>query len=476
MFSKIQFKFQSTDELFNRHLETVKNEQEEEEFNKVNLDDEKDEDQHVEDEPKVFQDEEVLEEISNEPLILKKAEQLKKSKFTSVMPTPMAYSRSSSLTSLNSFDIKSIHSTVESEYSHVPKLSGETSQFLDDDLEDLLPESPVAPDSSFLKAQRNIHKINQAKIRNNSWNNPKDLTSVITKLIITEPKTPTANLPKFLQSNHTAVSQPQIAYGFLKNSQSKFLSENIMEDFPKVYSSIRLKSDSPKESICSRMSDASLPSLIGQDTNLSKNKFNSVLNSNPSFKALFDKLNIAKTENSSSSSSCSSVMQKLSEEENEQTKILDVEKIPDDCLYIDLDLENFIKENFQPNTESSLPNKSKVSLIKNNHDLTKRMNSKTPVVNMTKTAQLRASKLTHKVVENKSVISSPRINKIVKSVGTNFKEDLKKDDKKDTKKPVLSNINCVNTNRITNKLNKLSIIETSKISKCPPKNTCKTSK
>ena len=36
----------------------------------------------------------------------------------SVMPTPLAYSRSSSLNSLNSFDVKSVHSEVASEYSH----------------------------------------------------------------------------------------------------------------------------------------------------------------------------------------------------------------------------------------------------------------------------------------------------------------------------------------------------------------------
>ena len=41
----------------------------------------------------------------------------------SVMPTPLAYSRSSSLTSLNSFDVKSVHSEVASEYSHYPCLN-----------------------------------------------------------------------------------------------------------------------------------------------------------------------------------------------------------------------------------------------------------------------------------------------------------------------------------------------------------------
>ena len=38
------------------------------------------------------------------------------------MPTPLAYSRSSSFTSLNSFDIKSVHSEVASEYSHYPSV------------------------------------------------------------------------------------------------------------------------------------------------------------------------------------------------------------------------------------------------------------------------------------------------------------------------------------------------------------------
>ena len=109
----------------------------------------------------------------------------------SVLPTPLAYSRSSSVTSLNSCladdDLKSVHSSVASEYSHHPKATttatagnnngkkqhnqlDESQQTIGDSslLTDFaLPESPAAceGDSSFLVAQRRIHKEQQALCR-----------------------------------------------------------------------------------------------------------------------------------------------------------------------------------------------------------------------------------------------------------------------------------------------------------------------
>jgi len=241
--TSVQFKFQQnipkwsvqqtpiteSEDHFNRHLETVDNEIDEEEVNSEpvdNLDDEKDEDQPADEEPKIFQDEEVLEEEISDPVLLKKAENIKNtvnpssSKLTSVMPTPLAYSRSSSLTSLNSFDVKSIHSTVESEYSHMPKKHGDTSQLDidDEDLDNLMPDSPAAPDSSFLKAQRTIHKIKQAECRQNAWKISTDLNSIMSKLTVNEqpklitdsnttPPVKLAPIPKFLQSNISSISQ-----------------------------------------------------------------------------------------------------------------------------------------------------------------------------------------------------------------------------------------------------------------------------
>jgi len=102
---------------------------------------------------------------------------------TSTMPTPMLYiSRSSSMTSLNSFDIKSVHSSIASEYSQVTsplsapihntgtkikKTSGEYDEevncySVDDDLDLIMPESPSAQhESSFLMTQRVKHKQQQ---------------------------------------------------------------------------------------------------------------------------------------------------------------------------------------------------------------------------------------------------------------------------------------------------------------------------
>lgn len=100
---------------------------------------------------------------------------------TSTMATPVHYfSRSSSMTSLNSFDVKSIHSEIASEYSQVtsqvtspcskPRRDAEFnhSDYLDD-LENLnMPESPSALENSFLNAQRYIHKQQQQIYRQNA--------------------------------------------------------------------------------------------------------------------------------------------------------------------------------------------------------------------------------------------------------------------------------------------------------------------
>lgn len=514
---QFQFKFQQTttnwshiDEHFNKHLDNVGHDLGDEELNKPENLDEKDEEPPVEDEPKVFQDEEVIDEVTSDPVLLKKPEThyVKKpvtSKLTSVMPTPLAYSRSSSMTSLNSFDVKSIHSTVESEYSHMPKKNGDNSQLdIDDDLDNLMPDSPSAPDSSFLKAQRTLHKINQAECRQNAWKISNDLNTIMSKLVLNEPiKIPDQNtppvkltqVPKFLQSNPPPPPVMSVTYGFLKNSNPlppplpqvappKFLMGNYIEDSPKVYASVRLKPDSPQESVCSRMSEASLPSLINHDLGNTTQKFNSILNANPNFKALFDKLNTQKVEScsssSGSSSSCSSVIPKLTEEpedeEEEEESFLNTTTKPmntpagfasvsgasfiednneNTSLNLDFDLENFIKENFQPSTDLdennkkfskraslqsldvNLKPKSKqvnpkdkkrlsednlkvpVNLVKKTENLRgSRTNSASvantvakpaakvsaPVVNMTKTAQLRASKLNHKSKVNEKII------------------------------------------------------------------------
>lgn len=99
----------------------------------------------------------------------------------STMATPNHYfSRSSSMTSLNSFDIKSIHSEIASEYSQVTsQVTSPRQRKLDhselnhsdllDDLENLnMPESPSALENSFLMAQRFIHKQQQAVYRQNA--------------------------------------------------------------------------------------------------------------------------------------------------------------------------------------------------------------------------------------------------------------------------------------------------------------------
>ena len=97
--------------------------------------------------------------------------------------TPLMFSRSSSLTSLNSFDAKSLHSSVPSEYSsHAPSsFTSPTKAALiaarqDKDASDLLdeidlvmPDSPSAQhESSFLLLQRLKHKEQQTIYRQNA--------------------------------------------------------------------------------------------------------------------------------------------------------------------------------------------------------------------------------------------------------------------------------------------------------------------
>jgi hypothetical protein len=79
----------------------------------------------IDEQPKIFKEEGVNEdlELNQSSSISTVASPVSapvsiKAKIDSVMPTPLAYSRSSSMTSLNSFDAKSVHSSVASEYSH----------------------------------------------------------------------------------------------------------------------------------------------------------------------------------------------------------------------------------------------------------------------------------------------------------------------------------------------------------------------
>lgn len=135
-----------TNELENKNTEKGSDEEE------VKVNNEEDEDDPKYDEPKIFQVEDVdLPSLITKPSskqtspllnilksentfsfaksskmkvsVVSKAEQIPLTaeiNLTSTMATPMHYfSRSSSMTSLNSFDVKSIHSEVASEYSQV---------------------------------------------------------------------------------------------------------------------------------------------------------------------------------------------------------------------------------------------------------------------------------------------------------------------------------------------------------------------
>lgn len=164
---------------------------------------------------------------------------------------------------------------------------------------------------------------------------------------------------------------------------------------------------SPPESICSRMSDASIPSVIRQDIAYNTSKFYTMkhgmmappapapvptpANNTNDFKALFNKLNTQRVKtndeeenstftnrpysssssassSSSTSSSSSAKSQVLASNKtmryddqptttaaaaaaSEQTNTPDLsfkQPLKKSCLYIDDDLENFINENFQP--------------------------------------------------------------------------------------------------------------------------------
>jgi hypothetical protein len=139
--------------------------------------------------------------VSNAGAVDEKTED---SSATTTAPTPLAYSRSSSMTSLNSFDTKSIHSSVASEYSTYTAVvgkstasnsqahaatataaalmcrsmalslngnNGEHGSFdlneLDlDDIDNLMPDSPSAQhESSFVVNQRIKHKQQQILYR-----------------------------------------------------------------------------------------------------------------------------------------------------------------------------------------------------------------------------------------------------------------------------------------------------------------------
>lgn len=259
--------------------------------------------------------------------------------------------------------------------------------------------------------------------------------------------------PKFLMSSNHHQKQLQFNQQqfqpIIKSPQQKPISQQnysspLNEDTPCVYS-IETRTNlnklnglntnnasvqsscqtSPQESICSRMSDASIPSLIRQDIGLSSQKFRSVINqglmpnpvnTNPVLKSLFQKFQSThqagneclSSSSSSSSSSCASVVNKHNyqqnknqiqfdiqnaglDEQNESVNNLNITTKPmntpaglasisgasiidistdndqenededqvgnyndqnasvkENCLYLDFDLENFIKENFQP--------------------------------------------------------------------------------------------------------------------------------
>lgn len=214
----------SSDEHFNRHLENLtkldddslelaenrlneelnvskltkiiaKNARHQELDENVNLNCLNDDDEDVagvEEEPKVFQDEEVdLLTTANTVVVLPQptpkpsvpiqqqpGPSIGLSKHTSTMPTPLAYSRSSSMTSLNSFDAKSIQSSVFSEYSCVKVNTNKKSDHGsdtdqdeeddEDDLDNLMPDSPAAIESSFVKVNRIKHKQQQQICRQNA--------------------------------------------------------------------------------------------------------------------------------------------------------------------------------------------------------------------------------------------------------------------------------------------------------------------
>jgi trimeric autotransporter adhesin len=161
---------------------------------------------------------------------------------TSTMATPMLYiSRSSSMTSLNSFDIKSVHSSIASEYSQVTSPSTnlntkkkfnngleETEQeeeegnsyLVDDDLDLIMPESPSAQhESSFLMTQRVKHKQQQIVYRQTAAAAmlPSSSTTTTTQIIVEASVNNNNNqlMPKFCLNDPSYIQQ-----------MNKFISSN----------------------------------------------------------------------------------------------------------------------------------------------------------------------------------------------------------------------------------------------------------
>lgn len=300
-----------TDDHFNRHIENLNRNEEEDNFSliieeqeelnevkltklisslknnkkqqdlstkKTNDQDEDDDDlTNNDDEPKTYQDEEEVDLVptTSNPVLLTKnttktdinislttslthqnkqhtfqsikqqTTQISENKtIPSVMPTPLAYSRSSSLTSLNSFDVKSIHSSVASEYSHLPakfKQDFENSQLdiLDDDqeyvdeeqdLDRIMPDSPAAPaDSSFLKAQRIRHKQQEVQYRQTAAAAGAALpVSQTNSNILVKTSTFTSTS----KSWQTSVQQPQLSSSLTNSDLNSFMSRLALKQKP----------------------------------------------------------------------------------------------------------------------------------------------------------------------------------------------------------------------------------------------------
>ena len=225
---------------------------------------------------------------------------------TSTMPTPMHYfSRSSSMTSLNSFDIKSVHSSIASEYSQVTSQvtspsanfnlktkscygEKDTSDYLDD-LDLIMPESPSAQhESSFVMAQRMIHKqqqiiyrqqaaaaMDQQQVSNSQQTSKINLTSLTA---IKQMKSENVTVSYPLVDSTNAIKPWNSVKHHANNDLNAFMSRlNLKNTIEKPNESASSSSSTASESsdplsfLNNDKNQIKLPTVVGKPVNLLNN-------------------------------------------------------------------------------------------------------------------------------------------------------------------------------------------------------------
>ena len=360
-----------------------------------------------------------------------------------------SYSRSSSYTSLSSFETKSTHSSVQSEYSSQPN----SACYSD------IPNSPAEANQYYTKINYSIITVDSNPSRSNditimektvqgncsrtgldpldedeqvvnydmegSISDCRSVKSNVSQL--TFPNEPTADLnflrnllgskkpmncekpawsnlytpPVKLDSNPKANMDSQVSKSLFPDFRNDFFSNTSVEDMDK--DSIKYYNDEEDRESCT--SKASVPSIIRND--MEDNLINKV-----HLNALYEKLNSTKD---------SSILERTQVNETSQNEDEDDQKILfefiDECFNknknVANDQEGQELEDRLPKIEEENENESFVEKTK--------VKKSAPVVQMTKTAVLRANKLKEMAAQSQNKLA------------THLKKNTKFEDKKSIK-------------------------------------------